>query len=305
MNKRLADAPEHVLSHFGLQGLGREEVSDLNDVVVSQSWIFEHVVLQARPVLLLERMLLLHQLSELEGALEGMRFIGKIMSDDGRYLSEATSSSKGRLLWSLQPRLESCALLYGKEFSPAKLLQNSMRVLPEAISQLRSLDRLVNAEMLKGLPESRGTEGQKASSRSLASELILAYPQLAQVADLPAKEKYSPLVAAHGDPVLKNIILTSQGAKLIDFEAIALLPRHMDLVHMAAFVCKRSPFESWSLILESYWQLCQEELEGWAFEDWQLSACWYLIRELLFFPPSTGLGNYLQGLSRQIKLCLV
>ena len=103
----------------------------------------------------------------------------------------------------------------------------------------------------------------------------------------------------------KNIILTGQGAKLIDFEAIAPLPRHMDLVHMAAFVCKRSPFESWSLILESYWQLCQEELEGWAFEDWQLSACWYLIRELLYFPPPTGLGNYLQGLSQQIKLCLV
>jgi hypothetical protein len=301
--RRLAAPPSYVTKFFALPAHALQEVSDINDAVVSQTWLTDRYVLQARPLALLERMLLLHQMGPSLPALPGLRFLGPLLVDDGARLTEANISCQGVRLWDLQPRLPETQIPYAKDMSDQQVIRQAELVLPEVISQLIVLASLPATQQMYSLPTVRGTKLQLFAPGQLKSLLHERYPELSSaVSLLPSSEPLSELVVSHGDPILKNVVITQQGPQLIDFEAISILPRHMDLVHITTFICKRTHCQHWNSIIDFHWKNCRKLLPGWNHADWQLAMCWYLIRELVGFPPieKFRFNNYLKGLQEQI-----
>ena len=300
MNKKAP--PPWVVDHFELPqqnwipappGAGR----------VARTWVSSEWVLQSRPTQLLDRMLVLHQLGD-DIYLPGLSFVGPLRIESNQKLRPAKTRMNGDNLWNLQPRLRELRPLCSPHFSTHQLMKNSMLVFPEVLAELQYFAGVAPPHKIASLPPTTGVGIQKAGFKKL---LLLAD----QLCPLPKNPLHglsrantrSHLVLSHGDPTLKNTLLTPSGPCLIDWESVAVLPRHMDLVHIVAYVCKVSLPQHWDEIIWRHWELARRLLPSWDGCSWHTACCWYLAREILAFPiqDQEKLELYWKGLHEQIK----
>ena len=252
---------------------------------------------------MLRRMLMVHRASK-RLYMPGMRFHGHLMVEHQGKLEKAHWDSKGKRLWDLQPRLRETKQLFVENLSSERIVNNSLMVLPEVLVQIDHLAGHKPDKDFFMMPNTRGIIFQKAS--------IIQIRTLSQnTCPLPRNPLYqlSPLgitsttVLSHGDPTLKNTLYTGQGPCLIDWESLSWLPRHMDLTHIVAFVCKQVETQYWEEAIWRHWEHVHPYLPGWNSQDWLRGVCWYLGREIVGFPLETQEQNvqYWEELAHQIS----
>lgn len=98
------------------------------------------------------------------------------------------------------------------------------------------------------------------------------------------------LVLSHGDALLKNIIATEQGYRLIDWEVLGLYPASLTIVHALTWVIIRLPEERWEPFIRRHASACQT-LSGLNYQQLQLAIYWQLLAEALFWSSSDAKFN--------------
>lgn len=101
-------------------------------------------------------------------------------------------------------------------------------------------------------------------------------------ADLPPS---GSLVLSHGDALLKNIIATEHGYRLIDWEVLGIYPAELTLVHALTWVIIRMPPERWGDFLQRHVDPCRP-LTSLNREQLQIAIYWQLLAEALFWTSS-------------------
>lgn len=227
------------------------------------TFIGEKVVVQAREKSWLPYGELLYRMSQ-KMLLPGLNFLARPLVH-------------GRRVWTVQKRLTALRPIY-----PASDALNLAQISSRPVfAQLDYLANVGPKEKLAKLPESKSTQLQMMSARDLKDWAKEECPLAGNPArHLSDDEPESEIVFSHGDPSIKNTLLTPFGPALIDFEAIALLPRHKDYTHMSAFLIKRCRGDS----LMIYWPEAKKRLPDWSGDDWRQAVLIYLLRELLAWP---------------------
>lgn len=277
--------PPYILEHFGLPQMGWHR-PDTQGMVAS-TWVSKDWVLQHRPIHLVDRMLMLHNVAS-RNDIAGLAFAGDLVVEraDGT-LSAANNGASGECIWNLQPRLYSLKSLYRSGMGCVEIIENAEHVLAGVLLQLDRFAAQVKQYELFCTHNTPGIAIQKAEPIVLKQFARRVCPLVSSPVDhLPEYEPSSPVVSSHGDSIIKNMILTPEGTCLIDWEAASALPRHMDFTHMVAFLCKCTEPRYWNRILDGHWEAIQPYLPGWTDEEWRLAAAWYMVRELVAFPPS-------------------
>ena len=277
--------PTKVLEYFSLPQTGWQE--PLHRGAVAKTWVGEKYVLQARPIQFVDRSLMLHKLAG-EVDIQGLKFHGPaIVEEANGEVSEAISGACGDRVWDVQPRLYEVKSLFHPGMEDMELIQNADLVLSGVLEQLSGFALQVDQHQLFCQYDTPGIAIQKASPQTLKQFCRQTCPLPTSPADHLSEEKpESPLVCSHGDAIIKNTLLTTDGVCMIDWEAATVLPRHMDLAHMTVFLCKYAESHYWCYILDQHWEKVQAFLPGWDSQDWYLACAWYFVRELVAFQPS-------------------
>lgn len=291
---------QQVIDHFGFSE--PFEQLDISRGVAAMTWVSDNYIVQRRPIELLPQFAFLRSFAA-TADFAGLSFQGPLIVENQGRFSEA-GDSPGEMIWYALDRLQDGHHIYHQNIDGDQLVERSLAVLPQLIDQLTMIDDTASRLRVSRLPRLPYTEMQLCSRQ----QLIYWSNQSCPLDDNPlAKinfaEPRSHPVVGHGDPVLKNILVTSEGAvELLDFEALALMPRHVDLTHLAAFVCKHGESADWEEISLSHWQELQVLLPYWDTLDWQRALCYYLARELTVFPRQEAEINQEQWycLARQV-----
>ncbi len=253
----------------------------------SRTWLSAGLVLQWRPDAQRQRLDLiagLHEFSARPG-LEGLALLCGPEDDPGGGF------------WTVQRRLPGRAVP-GGDLEPEEALGTSRRVLG-AVSA--GLDELAAAGWPGAIFQMEHTRATMAWSAewdwAMAAARALAPDAQAIWEAMPSREPASALAFSHGDPILKNTVAGPDGAWLIDFESVCVLPRHRDFAHVASYLMKCLPAELWPQAAEDVAGHALARLPGWSWRDWQDAALCGAVRELVAFPPAArGLPACLEGL---------
>ena len=116
----------------------------------------------------------------------------------------------------------------------------------------------------------------------------------------PVPEKM-PVVFCHGDALLKNMVLTPDGYRLIDWEDTGPSFWGADLAHAAAWMMLRLDIRDWPELIET----SENEIAGFlgiSPEQWRLLVFWILIGELVFWRTGEDLSP-LHDAAAQLLVC--
>jgi len=168
-----------------------------------------------------------------------------------------------------------------KDLSAKELIDLFKRALP---------DILATEELL------RSAEIEQSLALALFREEVSKIHYIRMISDHSVKQmlelvgieaKYSlpaptDLVLSHADVIPKNVILTKNGYRLIDWETLSFYPKSLALSHALSWMFLKLPKEEGSPFLQSTLGDCLD-LIGLDEDQARLSIYWQVVREALFW----------------------
>jgi hypothetical protein len=193
---------------------------------------------------------------------------------------------EGRALWIRSRR-------YDRPGSPALMLDS-----PKAIEDnfKRSLPDVLATEALlrtwpgEALPQ---IEGRVAEARAVSDKTTRALTRALGAEPAHPLPPETPLFLSHGDVLVKNIILTAKGYRLIDWETLSFYPASSTLAHAFAWTLAEIPDARWSALLDSTLPDCLEQMML-SEEGARLAIFWQMVREALFWKPGDRRLGYIK-----------
>lgn len=101
----------------------------------------------------------------------------------------------------------------------------------------------------------------------------------------PSKEQF---VSSHGDPLLKNLIRSSKGYILIDWEGFSPQKKSTDLAHSFEYILMRTDPGQWKKRMQPFLRSCSVEADM-SEDDSLLALAWWNIRSAAFWQ---GIGTH-------------
>lgn len=90
------------------------------------------------------------------------------------------------------------------------------------------------------------------------------------------------MVLSHGDVISPNVILTTLGYRLIDWEALSIYPKSLTLSHAICWTILRIPTDRWQRFLKVVLPDCLKTM-GLDEDQARLSIYWQVMREALLW----------------------
>ena len=283
-----------------MMGLPEESWQQLRMGTGALTFIHPEWILQRRggeSLACFRHVLELAHLSELPG-LGGLHFLHPPYEErEGEFvpLLERPFPSLHRW-WLAQPRLPGQVLLAGQ----ADWREAAQMSWPNILRGLTRLWREPIPPGLWKLPPTRSLHVQTVQRDWLREHLRADWPAALPLTALLGEERSSRIVLAHGDAILKNVVLDRESgrAQLIDWELLSPLPLSCELLHWFSYLLMRESPQHWRERAHQAWLDCRVSLEA---EDWEegdfLNAlAWYVLRGGVGFPSQQALALWTQGL---------
>jgi hypothetical protein len=254
--------------------------------VSSETYISEEEIIQSRPLFFYQSW---HQ---------RMKFLCQIddQNDDPQGLLRASfceyeQDSERGVFWVKYQRIDLSSSPALKDYSYNKIAPSDLEslfvsTLPSVRATQTLLRKQNNPPGFFNYQIAKGALIKLINERELAS--ILREKGIdSKVSFLPE----SRVVLSHGDALLKNIVNTPSGFRLIDWEVLGLFPIHSDYMHALVWILLRMPAEDWRASLDRLLPLILEDIEM-DQEQARIAAYWQVIREALFWRSPDQLFSY-------------
>lgn len=164
-----------------------------------------------------------------------------------------------------------------KDWPPARFSGAFLESLPDLLQSCSLLRQAPLQPDMLCLEPSKA----QANRRYSAAFVREAARSMSVAIDAPAPEPM-PIVNSHGDALLKNMVLTADGYRLIDWEDSGPAPLGSDLSHAVAWLMLRLEPEDWTKPLSTAepaiidWIGCSQQ-------QWRRLLFWTLISEVVFW----------------------
>lgn len=270
---------DRVKARYGLTGEAFNRLEGTG--AAAATWISAEWVLQRRPVSQRGRIAIARRLATAQPdhpALAGCRYHALTLLEPPEAGSEADA------FWTLQERIPGHCPSDAKVHTGPTMLELAARMAPEAVRQVLELSRIPLPREAFMTEPTRGT-----ALAGAAPEVVLAHargvsPRAgALLAHRLDSEPRSEVVLTHGEPILRNQVLREDDAPLIDWATIGPLPLHVDLAHIASYLCRCLPPEGWEEASDLVGESAAPAL-GWDARTWRRAVVWQLVRDLVVYP---------------------
>jgi len=282
--------PQEVLLHLGLEDYEPAYISSTMDR--SDSWYCGELVLQRREFNTLARLLpafaLQRQLS-VDTSLLGLVAIKQIFLSHGdafidceleqseKYLP---STSSAQHLWIISERLYG-ATVRPEVHSSQELMDHCVTSLDSVFEQLEELARMDLAQEQTAYPLAGDPNRQTMLPAIVQKQFRSQFPEHADLVENIPGEPTSVLTLSHGDPIVKNVIISTDKNYLIDWESVQFLPRHRDLTRPVSYLHKYLQPEFMPETNTAVWERARQYLPGWDKANWDVGVYWQTLREYL------------------------
>ena len=292
--------PKQIRELFDLDGSPRS-LQDCTIGEKSDLWFFDEAVVQLKPGCLLPRFIAIQEVAE-GMQIPGIGFSNMAIQNGDEFSLELSLESTCDWLWLKQPYIPGTYAHVGiKGISPKDIMYRQSEALADVCGILSRLAAQPIPELLTSSPLPDSLLRKTLSNHELAKYAgqELAMPESFILPEEPSSE----IVLSHGDPTIKNTIIRTGGSVLIDWEFMHPLPRHYDLTHIAAYLCRWLPHPYWEQASSLVWSAARHLLGQWSKDDCDQAMYWALIRGavIAYDRPDDTVRDYWQGMHKMLN----